>query len=205
MPIDYPKSVENIIKHFSFLPGVGRKTAERYVFHLLKQKPEQIKLFAKHLNELSEGFKFCQKCLALSEQNICSICADPQRAENILCIVENFQDLLAIENTKQYQGKYFVLGGLINTIDKIGPEDLNIKALVKELNIKLKKVKSLEIILALSPTMEGEASSLYLQKILKNPKIKISKLARGLSSGASLEYADEYTLSHALKFRNKIP
>lgn len=204
MSINYPKSIENIIKQFSLLPGVGRKTAERYAFSLLKQKPEQIKLFAKYLNDLPDGFKFCQKCLALSEQNICSICADNKRLENLLCIVANFQDLLAIENTKQYQGKYFVLGGLINTIDDLGPDKLNIKTLVKEVNAKLKTEKSLEIILALSPTMEGESTSLYLQKILKNPKIKISKLARGLSTGASLEYADENTLSYALKFRGKI-
>lgn len=204
MSINYPKSIENIIKQFSLLPGVGRKTAERYAFSLLKQKPEQIKLFAKYLNDLPDGFKFCQKCLALSEQSICSICADNKRLENLLCLVANFQDLLAIESTKQYQGKYFVLGGLINTIDDLGPDKLNIKTLVKEVNAKLKTEKSLEIILALSPTMEGESTSLYLQKILKNPKIKISKLARGLSTGASLEYADENTLSYALKFRGKI-
>ncbi len=204
MPINYPKSIENIIKQFSLLPGVGRKTAERYAFYLLKQKPEQIKLFAKYLNEMPDNFKFCQKCFALSEQSICSICSDNKRLNNTLCIVANFQDLIALENTKQYQGKYFVLGGLINTIDDLGPDKLNIKALVKEVNEKLKTEKSLEIILALSPTMEGESTSLYLQKILKNSKIKISKLARGLSTGASLEYADENTLSYALKFRGKI-
>lgn len=204
MSINYPKSVENIIKQFSLLPGVGRKTAERYAFYLIKQKPDQIKLFAKYLNEMQDNFKICQKCLALSEQSICSICSDNRRAENLLCIVANFQDLIAIENTKQYQGKYFVLGGLINSIEDLGPEKLNIKTLVKEVNAKLKTESNLEIILALSPTMEGESTSLYLQKLLKNPKIKISKLARGLSTGASLEYADENTLSYALKFRGKI-
>jgi recombination protein RecR len=204
MPINYPKSIENIIKQFSLLPGVGRKTAERYAFYLLKQKSEQIKLFAKYLNEMPDNFKFCQKCFTLSEQSICPICADEKRLNNVLCIVANFQDLIALENTKQYQGKYFVLGGLINTIDDLGPDKLNIKALVKEVNERLKTEKSLEIILALSPTMEGESTSLYLQKILKNPKIKISKLARGLSTGATLEYADENTLSYALRFRGKI-
>lgn len=204
MPISYPKSIENIIKQFSLLPGVGRKTAERYAFYLIKQKPDQVKLFAKYLDEMTDNFKFCQKCLTLSEQSICSICSDERRSNDILCIVANFQDLIAIENTKQYQGKYFVLGGLINAIESSGPDKLNIKALVKEVNNKLKTEKSLEIILALSPTMEGESTSLYLQKILKNSKIKISKLARGLSTGASLEYADEYTLSYALKFRGKV-
>jgi recombination protein RecR len=201
MSISYPKSIENLIKQFSSLPSVGRKTAERYVFHLLKQKPEQIKLFAKYLEELPESFKFCQKCLSLSEKNPCSICSDQKRANNIICIAASLQDLIAIESTKKYEGKYFVLGGLINPIENIGPDKLNIKPLVKEINLKLKTEKNIEIILALAPTIEGETTSLYLQKILKNPKIKLSKLARGLSTGMNLEYVDENTLANALKFR----
>lgn len=201
MPTHYPKSIESLIKQFSQLPSVGRKTAERYVFYLLKQKPEQIKLFSRYLNELPDSYKVCQKCLALSEENPCSICSDKNRQDNIICIVSNFQDLLAIENTKKYNGKYFILGGLINPVDDIGPEKLNIKLLVKEINQKLKSQNNIEIILALSPTMEGETTSLYLQKILNNAKIKITKLARGLSTGISLEYADENTLANALNFR----
>ncbi len=201
MSTTYPKSIEDLIKQFSYLPSVGRKTAERYVFHLLKQRPEQIKLFAKHLNDVLGNFKVCQKCLALSEKDPCSVCADKNRQNDIICLISNFQDLSAIENTKKYNGKYFILGGLINPIEDVGPEKLNIKALVKEINIKLKTEKNIEIILALSPTMEGETTSLYLQKILNNPKIKISKLARGLSTGVSLEYVDENTLVNALKFR----
>lgn len=200
----YPKSVENLIKQFSQLPGVGRKTAERYVFYLLKQNPNQTKLFSKHLLELFDGLKICSKCLSLSEQDPCSICVDNKRKDNLICVIANFQDLQAIENTKLYEGKYFILGGLINSIEGIGPNKLNVKNLVKEINLKLKKYSSLEIILALSPTIEGETTSLYLQKILHNRKIKISKLARGLSTGTSLEYADQNTLADALKFRKTI-
>ncbi len=201
MPITYPKSIENLIKQFSSLPSVGRKTAERYVFHLLKQKPEQIKLLARQLEELPDSFKFCQKCLSLSEKDPCNICSDQKRSNNTICLVSSLQDLIAIENTNKYNGKYFVLGGLINPIEDIGPDKLNIKPLVKEINLKLRTEKNIEIILALAPTIEGETTSLYLQKILKNPKIKLSKLARGLSTGMSLEYVDENTLANALKFR----
>jgi recombination protein RecR len=204
MSIGYPKSIENLIKQFSSLPSVGRKTAERYVFHLLKQKPDQIKLFAKYLHDLPGNFKTCQKCLSLSEENPCSICSDKNRNDKIICIISNLQDLLAIENTKKYNGKYFILGGLINPVENIGPDKLNIKLLAKEINSKLKILPEIEIILALSPTMEGETTSLYLQKILKNPKIKLSKLAQGLSTGMSLEYVDENTLANALKFRGII-
>jgi recombination protein RecR len=199
--MEYPKSVENLIKQFSQLPTVGRKTAERYVFYLLKQNPNQTKLFSKHLLELFNDLKICSSCGALSEQNPCNICSDKKRKDDMICVVANFQDLLAIENTKLYEGKYFILGGLINSIEGIGPEKLNIKNLVKEINSKLKKYSNIEIILALSPTIEGESTCLYLQKILKNSKIKISKLARGLSTGTSLEYVDGNTLAEALKFR----
>lgn len=204
MSISYPESIENLIKQFAKLPTVGRKTAERYVFYLLKQTPSQIKLFAKYLNDLPGSFNVCHKCLSLSEKDPCYICSDEKRLDNLLCIIANFQDLLAIENTKQYNGKYFILGGLINSIEDIGPENLNIKQLIKEINLKLRTQKNIEIILALSPTMEGETTSLYLQKILNNSKIKITKLARGLSTGTTLEYVDESTLANALKFRGTI-
>lgn len=202
--MEYPKSIENLIKQFSSLPTVGRKTAERYVFHLLKQKPNQIKLFSKYLIEIIDGFTVCQNCLSPSEKNPCEICSDTKRRNDLICLIANFQDLLAIENTKLYNGKYFILGGLINSVEETGPEKLNIKPLVKEINSKLKTNPKIEVILAFSPTIEGESTSLYLQNLLKNPKIKITKLARGLSTGISLEYADENTLANALKFRGII-
>lgn len=204
MSIQYPKTIENLIQQFSKLPGVGRKTAERYVFHIIKQSPGQIKLLAKDLSNLNGNLKFCQKCLSFSEKDVCSICADEKRSDNILCVVANFQDMNSIENTKNYKGKYFILDGLINTIENIGPEKLNIKKLVKLTNELIKKNGQIEIILALSPTIEGETTSLYLRRLLNSPKIKISKLAQGLSTGVNLEYVDEITLSNALKYRNEI-
>lgn len=204
MSIHYPKIIENLVQHLSKLPGVGRKTAERYVFYLIKQTPAQNKLLAKDLNDLANNLKFCKKCLAFSEKDLCEICADEKRVDNLLCVVANFQDLINLENTKAYQGKYFVLNGLINTIENIGPEKLNIKKLVTLTNELIKKHKKIEIILALSPTIEGETTVLYLKRLLNSPKIKITKLAQGLSTGVNLEYVDEITLSNALKYRNEL-
>jgi recombination protein RecR len=204
MSLKYPKKIEDLIQQFSKLPGVGRKTAERYVFYLIKQSPGQVKLFAKNLNEVLSSFSVCSKCMAFSENTICPICSDKKRRDDLLCIVASLQDLNSIESTNQYEGKYFILNGLINTIENIGPEKLNIKNLVSNVNSLIKEHKEIEIILALSPTIEGEASSLYLKRLLNSPKIKISKLAQGLSTGMSLEYVDESTLSNALKFRNEM-
>jgi recombination protein RecR len=204
MSIHYPKIIENLVQQLSKLPGVGRKTAERYVFHLIKQTPAQNKLLAKDLHNLADSLKFCKKCLAFSEKDICQICADDKRSDNILCVVASFQDMINIENTKNYKGKYFILSGLINTIENIGPEKINIKKLVSLTNELIKKNKKIEIILALSPTMEGETTVLYLKRLLNSPKIKISKLAQGLSTGVNLEYVDEITLSNALKYRNEL-
>ena len=204
MSIAYPKTIEDLIQQFSKLPSVGRKTAERYVFHVIKQNPGQIKLFAKNLNDILYSIKICKKCMSFSDQENCKICSDEKRQDNLICVVANFQDLNSIENTRQYNGKYFVLNGLINTIESIGPEKLNIKQLVKHVNELIKKHQKIEMILALSPTIEGETTTLYLKRLLNSPKIKISKLAQGLSTGMSLEYVDEITLSNALKYRNEI-
>lgn len=204
MSIHYPKTIESLIQQFSKLPGVGRKTAERYVFHIIKQSPGQVKLLAKDLNNIFNSFKICQKCSAFSEKEICLICSDDKRQENLICIVANFQDMTSIENTNQYSGKYFILNGLIDTLENIGPEKLNIKKLINHINEIIKKNKEIEVILALSPTIEGETTSLYLRRILKSPKIRISKLAQGLSTGMSLEYVDENTLSNALKYRSEV-
>ncbi|HNV12263.1 MAG TPA: recombination mediator RecR [bacterium] len=204
MSIHYPKIIENLTQQLSKLPGVGRKTAERYVFYLIKQTPAQIRLLAKDLSGLAGSLKFCQKCLAISEKDICDICSDEKRSDKTLCVVANFQDMISIENTKNYNGKYFILDGLINTIENIGPEKLNLKKLVKLTNELIKKNKQIEIILALSPTIEGETTVLYLKRLLNSPKIKISKLAQGLSTGVNLEYVDEVTLSNALKYRNEL-
>jgi len=188
---------------FSELPTVGPKTAERYVFYLLKQSGENLQKFAQAMAELKEKITICQTCLAVTEANPCSICSDQGRDKGVLCIIANTQDMLTIEATKEYKGFYHVLGGLINTIEGIKPEQLNVSQLIN----RIKKNKIQEIILALSPNLEGETTSMYLAKLLKSSrpgKIKITRLAKGLPTGANLEYADEMTLANALKYRNEL-
>jgi recombination protein RecR len=195
----YPSAIQNLIEKLSELPSVGPKTAERYVFYLLKQADEKLKNLAAAIGELREKTTLCQSCLSIAEKNPCPICADKNRRSEILCLVENTRDLAALESTRQYDGHYFVLGGLINTIDEVRPEDLNIDKLVK----KIKNDNIKEIILALNFTLEGETTALYLTKILKG-HLKITRLAKGLPAGSDLEYADEITLTNALKNRNII-
>jgi len=195
----YPKAIQNLIEKLATLPSVGPKTAERYVFHLLRQSDESLNKLAEAVKELKSKTTLCASCQAITEANPCSICADQNRANDVLCLVEKTQDLLTIEATKQFNGKYFVLGGLINTINEVSPDDLNIAKLIKR--IKDGKIK--EIILALNFTLEGETTSLYLNKLLRD-HIKITRLAKGLPAGSDLEYADETTLASALKYRNEI-
>lgn len=195
----YPKALQNLIDRLAILPSVGQKTAERYAFHLLNQSEERLDALALAISELKQKTTTCHSCLAISETSPCAICADTNRNRSSLCVVENSQDLNAIESTKQFNGLYFVLGGLINTIEDVGPETLNINKLAKRLQTE--EVK--ELILALNFTLEGETTALYLGKILKN-RIKITRLAKGLPAGSDLEYADETTLSSALKFRNEV-
>ena len=189
-----------MIDYFSHLPSVGPKTAERYVFYLLKAHPEWLQGFAQAIAELKEKTTVCRTCLSLAESDPCSICSDKKRNQALICLVAETRDLLAIEETKQYNGLYFVLGGVINTIEGVKPEQLNIKPLVAR--IKQKGLK--EIILAFNPDLEGETTVLYLAKLFKPSKIKITRLAKGLPMGADLEYADEITLAHALKYRNEV-
>jgi len=195
----YPLSIQNLITKLSLLPSVGPKTAERYVFYLLNQDEKKLNDLAQAIKDLKQKTTLCQSCLAAAEKNPCQICADPNRKDELLCVVENLQDLVAIEATKQYQGKYFILGGLIDTIYGIGPEKLNTEKLIKI--IQKKNIK--ELILALNFTLEGETTTLYLNKILKN-KIKMTRLAKGLPAGSDLEYADQTTLTSAFKYRSEV-
>jgi recombination protein RecR len=195
----YPTALQTLIDKLSNLPSVGPKTAERYAFYLLRQAPEKLKSFGAAISGLQDKITVCPECLSICEKAPCAICADTARRRDILCIVENIQDLIAIETTKQYDGRYFILGGLINTISGTGPEDLNIEKLVK----KIKSENTKEIILALNFTMEGETTAMYLTKILKD-HLKITRLAKGLPAGSDLEYADELTLGNALKYRNEL-
>lgn len=195
----YPKSIQNLIDQLSQLPSVGPKTAERYVFYLLKQDRAKLAELAAAVSDLKDKTTICQNCLAIAETDPCSICADNNRRPKILCVVENIQDLQAIEATRQYEGKYFVLGGLISTINGVQPDDLNISSFLKR--IKVEQVE--EIILALNFTLEGETTALYLNKILKD-QVKITRLAKGLPAGSNLEYADELTLGNALRYRQPL-
>lgn len=194
----YPAAVQNLIDKLSTLPSVGPKTAERYVFYLLRQKEEKLKTLAEAIQDLPKKITTCHQCFAWAESSPCPICADQNRSPETLCVVENSQDLAAIEATKQYHGRYFVLGGLIDTIHDVKPSDLNINRLVE----RIKKNEIKELILGLNFTMEGETTALYLTHLFKG-MIKITRLARGLPAGSDLEYADELTLSNALKYRHE--
>ena len=198
----FPAAIQNLIDYFSKLPTVGPKTAERYAFYLLKQDAEELQKFAQAIAELKEKTTICQTCLAVSETNPCTICLDKNRNKKQICLLADSRDMLVVEATKQFNGLYFVLGGLLNTIAGVGPEQLNVKQLIS----RLKSSQIAEIILALNPNLEGETTILYIVKLIKslNLKIKITRLAKGLPSGSDLEYADEITLANALKYRNEM-
>ncbi len=198
--MEYPKTIAKLVEHFQKLPSVGPKTAERYVFYLLKKSPQELADFAYNLNQLKTNTKTCSYCQAISENNPCEICSDKNRDKKILCIMANTQEMISLENTRKYNGLYFILNNLINAIKNQGPENLNVKKLIE----RIKKEKIKEIILALSPTLEGESTLMYLSKILKEEDVKVSRLARGLPLGSSLEYTDEVTLSQSLKYRNTL-
>lgn len=196
----YPQAIQNLINHFTKLPSVGPKTAERYVFYLLKQSGEDLQKLAQSIAELKENTRLCRRCFAIAETDPCPICADKKRDQTVICVVSTPRDLAAIEMTRQYKGLYHILGGVIDAINDIGPAKLTISHL--ENRIKNDGVK--ELILALSHNLPGETTALYLTKIIKPLNIKISRLAKGLPMGADLEYADEITLTHALKYRNTL-
>ncbi len=194
----YPISIQNLIDQLVSLPSVGPKTAERYAFYLLNKPNVYLQNLSRAISELKEKVIICTSCGAITETNPCSICTDKNRQTDTLCVVENTQDYLAIEATKQYSGKYFILGGLINTIENIKPEDLRVEQLLK----RLKEENIKEIILALNFTLEGETTALYLNKILKDRHI--TRLAKGMPAGSDLEYADATTLASALKNRSEL-
>ncbi len=192
----YPDYIQELIDRFAQFPSVGPKTAERYVFYLLKQEPAKLQAFALALDELPRKIQYCSQCRTLSASDPCRLCADDNRRRDLLCIVENSQDLAVIENTKQFTGRYFVLGDLINTLEDIGPDKLpinSLRSLIKQNQVQ-------ELIIGLNFTLEGESTALYLKKIF--PDLKITRLAKGLPAGSDLEYADELTLANALKYRN---
>ena len=193
------KHIEDVINEFAKLPGVGRKTATRYVLHILKQDDKETENFAAALIDLKRNLKHCSVCHNISDKEICNICANHNRDRSSLCIVEDIRDVMAIESTHQYRGVYHVLGGIISPLDGIGPADLNIETLVK----RMESGEIKEVIMALSTTMEGDTTNFYLYRRLKDFNVIITTIARGISIGDELEYADEITLGRSIT--NRIP
>jgi recombination protein RecR len=196
---EYPsKLLENAVNEFASLPGIGRKTAFRLVMSLLKRDPGEVTRFGETIIRLQKEILYCKICHSISDSDICTICSDGKRDRSIICVVENIQDVMAIENTRQYKGIYHVLGGIISPVDGIGPTDLNIDSLEE----KVKAGGVSEVLLALSTTMEGDTTNFYLFKRLNAYDVFISTLARGVAIGDELEYTDEITLGRAINNRN---
>ena len=193
------KLLENAVNEMSQLPGIGKRTALRLVLHLLRQPEDQTTQLSKALQLMRNEIKFCKNCHNISDVELCEICSNTFRNEDIICVVEDIRDVMAIENTGSFRGMYHVLGGKISPMDGIGPNDLNIATLVK----KIKKVKIKELIFALSSTMEGDTTNFYIYKQIQDLNVIISTIARGISVGDEIEYADEVTLGRSIV--NRIP
>ncbi|MGD1957683.1 MAG: recombination mediator RecR [Fulvivirga sp.] len=198
--MEYPsKLVENAVNEIARLPGIGKKTALRLVLHLLKERDTTTFALTSALDQLRKEIKYCQQCQNISDDTVCRICSSVRRDRGLLCVVEDTRDVLAIENTAQYQGLYHVLGGVISPLNGVGPDELNIELLVRRLQSPDSEVK--EVIFALSATMEGDTTAFYLTKKLKEFDLKISTIARGVPIGGELEYADEITLGRSIVSR----
>ncbi len=193
------KLLERAVNEMSQLPGIGKRTALRLVLHMLKQPKSQIQALAEALQSMRNDIKFCKSCNNISDVEVCEICANPHRDDRIICVVEDIRDVMAIENTSSFRGLYHVLGGKISPMDGIGPHDLNIETLIR----KVKEGTIEELIFALSSTMEGDTTNFYIYKQIQDYDIKTSTIARGISVGDELEYADEITLGRSIV--NRIP
>jgi recombination protein RecR len=191
--------LENAVNEFAKLPGIGRKTALRLVLHLLKQEPEKVEAFGETVVKMRKEIKFCQRCFNVADADICSICSNSMRKQEMICVVENIRDVIAIESTQQYSGTYHVLGGIISPLDGIGPDQLNIESLVH----RVQKEGVEEIIFALNPNIQGDTTIYYIQKKLQQQPVKITTIARGIAFGGELEYADELTLARSIS--NRMP
>jgi len=191
------KLLEDAVAEFARLPGIGQKTALRLVLHLLNQDKSDVERFSFAISKLRNEIQFCQFCLNISDSQICQICVSPKRDHSLICVVEDTRDVMAIENTNQYNGVYHVLGGLISPMDGVGPTDLEVDSLIN----RIKENETKEIIFALSATMEGDTTLFYLNKRLKNFAITISTIARGIAFGGELEYVDEVTLGRSIVTR----
>lgn len=195
----YPEPLENLIKEFQKLPSIGRKTAERLAFYLLSQPPEELEALSQAVAHVKEKIRTCTECFNFTEiaNELCEICRDPKRDVSVICVVSHPQELLKLEKTREYRGLYHVLGGLLSPVNGIGPEQLHIEELLG----RLSKGHVQEVILALDPKVEGEATAMYLARKIKPLGIKITQIAHGVPVGRDLEFADEVTLSRALAGR----
>ena len=193
------KLIEEAVNQFAKLPGVGKKTALRFVLHLMKQDEKEVEKFGSTFIQLRNELRYCNNCYNVSDKEICDICSNEKREQSLVCVVEDIRDVMAIENTQQFRGLYHVLGGIISPMDGIGPSDLNIETLVE----KVKNGTIKEVIMALSTTMEGDTTNFYIYKRLKEFPVSVSTIARGIAIGDELEYADEITLGRSIA--NRIP
>ena len=191
--------LENAVNEFAKLPGIGKKTALRLVLHLIKQDAAEVTQFSEAITKMRNEIKFCSRCYNISDKTICSICNNTMRKQDLLCVVENIRDVIAIENTQQFNGVYHVLGGIISPLDGIGPDQLTIDPLIE----RIQKENISEIIFALNPTIQGDTTIYYISKKLKDNPVKITTIARGIAFGGELEYADEMTLAKSIS--NRIP
>ncbi|HLR37059.1 MAG TPA: recombination mediator RecR [Chitinophagaceae bacterium] len=191
--------IEDAVNELSSLPGVGKKTALRLVLHLLRQEEDTVKRFSNTIFKMRQEICFCKKCGNVSDSEVCSICTNSSRKKEVVCVVENIRDVMAIENTGQYHGLYHVLGGIISPLDGVGPEELNIDGLIQ----RVKEEGITELIMAISPTIEGDTTIYYLSQRVNKYPIKITTIARGIAFGGELEYTDEMTLARSLS--NRLP
>ena len=196
----YEGAIQDLIDELGRLPGIGPKSAQRIAFHIIQSEKVDISRLVEVLRTVKEKVKFCKECGNLSEEELCLICRDPRREKSLICVVEESKDVIAIEKTREFKGKYHVLGGAISPIDGIGPENLRIK----ELLTRLQSSEIDEVIIATDPNLEGEATATYLSRLLKPIGIKVSRLASGLPVGGDLEYADEVTLGRAFEGRTNL-
>ncbi|MBL0882287.1 MAG: recombination protein RecR [Chitinophagaceae bacterium] len=191
--------LENAVAQFSKLPGIGKKTALRLVLHLLKQEVNEVQYFGETIARMRRDIKFCQRCHNISDGDICSICSNSMRNQQMICVVENIRDVIAIETTQQFNGSYHVLGGIISPLDGVGPEQLSIESLVQ----RIEKEKTEEIVFALNPNIQGDTTIYYIQKKIAHIPCRITTIARGIAFGGDLEYADEMTLAKSIA--NRLP
>jgi recombination protein RecR len=193
------ESVERLVSHLSQLPGIGRKTAQRLALHILRLPKADAESLAEAITDVKEKVRYCSVCCNITEADPCIICASPKRDRSMICVVEEPSDVLALEKTNEYKGLYHVLGGSLSPLDGVGPEELKIKELLARVSDGVQ-----EVILAMNPNVEGEATTLYLTKLLKPLGVKVSRIARGLPIGGDLEFADEATLARALEDRTTL-